>query len=415
MHPTDEPSHKRASIYIKEYCDRAFDSMPELSLIAHKWNTEDLVLGYSDLDIRFVTSSRHSLKSSLPRMSGATVNLHLNLVATNPDLQRLLEHLPGVILSEQELYNPNSPDYECGHWNFYHRTQHDVRIPFLDWSDDLEEYHYSRLLDYFRREPFFCRAVNSSDPFGIGYRFHVRTLRYFAIIALSAVSIIERGTVLGKIQAMRRVCTYFPDSSILADLLESVRLGYSCIKSEKGLALLNSLLYRLESLLLLESTRRLSYQRGIQLQRRQSLRHQVRAALVTRPINHKIRFLQTYRYARLMSARLKFYVLAPESYQSAPLIREILPVISRNFCQYCIEDFSVLYLRKRVEWPFTMDLFKDLSRNRIQYQALLHLHKLSSAEIPPDQEREHAALVVPLLTQGSEALEQMAQLLFPPP
>jgi Spy/CpxP family protein refolding chaperone len=88
-------------LFIDTYFERCRAECPKLAAIAGKWTFEDLIPGLSDFDTRFIFTDGVTVEEWI-RMSSAVGRVHTNLAKESPRWARILEHLPGLNLTQAQ-------------------------------------------------------------------------------------------------------------------------------------------------------------------------------------------------------------------------------------------------------------------------------------------------------------------------
>ncbi len=99
--------------FIETYYHECRAQVPQIEAIAAKWIFEDLIPGLSDFDARFICSDTMTAEDWC-KMSMAVGQVHLDLCQRHPKWTRILEHLPGVNLTWDELTSEETyyPEYK---------------------------------------------------------------------------------------------------------------------------------------------------------------------------------------------------------------------------------------------------------------------------------------------------------------
>src|ERR1051325_12124382 len=90
--------------FIQTYFARCRERVPGIEANAGKWTFEDLIPGLSDFDTRFLVNDALSPRDWC-QMSMEVGRVHLELATQYKDWARNLEHLPGVDLKWDEVFD----------------------------------------------------------------------------------------------------------------------------------------------------------------------------------------------------------------------------------------------------------------------------------------------------------------------
>lgn len=175
---------------------------PHLVALTAKWQKEDLVPGLSDLDFRVICGDETSGEDWVA-VDRAVGEVHLEMVRTHPEWNRINEHTAGAGLTvaetmDQRFHNPEYAAWSVwwGEEGWYGRLERQILQRPFDVLD--EHYHLSRFLGYY--SPY----IHGIDPpinlgrFEPKYALHSRCWHYFAPPMLSAASLLARRNLSGK-------------------------------------------------------------------------------------------------------------------------------------------------------------------------------------------------------------------------
>ena len=179
---------------------------PHLVALVAKWQKNDLVPGLSDLDFRVICDDGTTADDWVV-VDRAVGEIHLEMVRTHPEWNRINEHTAGAGLTVGEAMDHrfHNPEYAAwsvwwGEDGWYRKLDHRIRRRPFDLLD--EHYHLSRFLGYY--SPY----IQGIDPpinlgrFEPKYPLHSRCWHYFAPPMLSAASLLARRNLSGKRRAL---------------------------------------------------------------------------------------------------------------------------------------------------------------------------------------------------------------------
>jgi hypothetical protein len=201
--------------------------VPQIEAMAAKWDFEDLLPGLSDYDTRFIYANNMTVDDWC-RMSMAVGQVHLDICRQHPKWSRILEHLPGINITWNELTDPKLYYSEYKQWTFY-RTKKPLVLEsaqkMLDdvvWSQEDEYFHLKKFILYYGRYNRTIDPAVNCGPFTNKYLLHSRFMHYFAPPVQSAISIITRTNIRGKAEALRLAAELFPELDIFDETLDIV-------------------------------------------------------------------------------------------------------------------------------------------------------------------------------------------------
>ena len=167
-----------------------------------KWQKGDLVPGLSDLDFRVICDDGTTAEDWVV-VDRAVGEIHLEMVRTHPEWNRINEHTAGAGLTVGEAMDRrfHNPEYAAwsvwwGEEEWYRELERRIRRRPFDRLD--EHYHLSRFLGYY--SPY----IQGIDPpinlgrFEPKYPLHSRCWHYFAPPMLSAASLLAKRNLSGK-------------------------------------------------------------------------------------------------------------------------------------------------------------------------------------------------------------------------
>ena len=131
-------NNKYEFIY-EEYGEKMKNSIGDIIFVSKKWNDADLVWPFSDLDIRIILEKK---KYDFFEINEKIFEVHKRIEKQNKINQRILEHTPGYVFLENELFNHRVED--VNNWSFCY--------------GDISK--FKKLKDYYKR---FNKANKNND------------------------------------------------------------------------------------------------------------------------------------------------------------------------------------------------------------------------------------------------------------
>ena len=320
--------------FIELYYRECRSRVPQIEALAGKWTFEDLLPGLSDFDTRFICADTMTADDWC-QMSMAVGHLHLELCQAYPKWARILEHLPGINLTWDELTGEDTYYPEYKQWTFYHCARPDrlaqaqEGLAARKWDNKDEYFHLKKFATYYGR---YDRAIDSPvnlGPYENRYPLHSRLMHYFTPPLQSAVSIMRRDAVAGKMDALRLASRMFRDTCIFEEVIEIVEKGYELAQlyEEPALSELEARLF--EGLQLVGS--RLGKEITILPQADGTTPEDWKTLLDQVRVPPSLAIFGYAKFARLMKGRLYFYTHAPDHFDTIWLIQNELKRIGTWF------------------------------------------------------------------------------------
>jgi len=177
--------------FIHCYFERCRAVCPPLRAIAGKWTFEDLIPGLSDFDTRLIFLDDVT-PSNWIDLSVAVGEVHTELASQRPEWARILEHLPGLNLTQSEMIDPVTYYPEFQQWSFYIGDTgflSPIRDALADrpWGDRDEIFHLKKFSTYYGP---YRRGIDPAVNLGKWenkYPLHSRYMHYFTPPVQSAV------------------------------------------------------------------------------------------------------------------------------------------------------------------------------------------------------------------------------------
>ena len=318
MHFTPRPKNDFME-YIERYYEECRKRCPNIAAIAGKWTFEDLIPGLSDFDTRFIVEDGMTA-DDWRNMSAAVGEVHLDICTKFPHWARNMEHLPGINLTWGELTDPAAYYPEYPQWTFYDTTDRE-RLATAEkyladkpWGAQDEYFHLKKFCLYYGR---YDRAIDPAvnlGPYENKYPLHSRLMHYFCPPVQSALCILEKRPVRGKMEAMRLLSGRFGELKVFDEILDAVDRHYEApeLYVEPEVSYLED---RLESALNVVREAIAPELTLIEDAPKKSI-IEWKAELRNVPIDPALRVFDAAKFSRLMEGRLEFYAHAPAHFDS---------------------------------------------------------------------------------------------------
>jgi len=340
--------------FIQTYYNECRSRIPEIEAIAGKWTFDDLLPGISDFDTRFICSNSMTADGWC-RMSMAVGQVHLDLCKKYPKWARILEHLPGINLTWDELMDESTYYPEYNQWTFYHCSQPKLlnqakeKLTHRLWNIKDEYFYLKRFLNFYGPYNRSIDPAVNLGPYENRYPLHSRLMHYFTPPVQSAVSILKRKAIMGKMEALQIAQQIFPETNIFNEVIDIVKQNYevSELYEESTLSELEIRLF--DGLKLVAS--RLARAITILPNSHNTSLEDWKESLKQVPIDPSLLIFDNAKFARLMKGRLYFYTHVPSHFDSIWCIQNELKRIGNNFFRVPFRIFWEITRRERIENP----------------------------------------------------------------
>ena len=375
-------------LFITTYFERCRADCPKLAAIAGKWTFEDLIPGLSDFDTRFIFSDDVTVDDWI-RMSSAVGRVHTSLAKESPRWARILEHLPGLNLTQAEMADPRTYYPEYQQWTYY---QGDPKVLAATgaclerkpWGRRDESFHLRKFATYFGP---YLRGID--PPVNIGrwenkYPLHSRFMHYFTPPVQSALSVVRQKGRRGKLAALREAKDVFPHPEVIDLVLEAVDRHYEIPEyyEEPRLTEIERTLERYLNDAYACLAGHVSLIEIDPADTPARLKEKIAAVAV----DPRERFFEGAKFSRFMKGRLFFYAEDILWFDSAWLIRNELGRIVNNFYRQPLKTFALARFGEEIAPELTLD-------------------RLRGGVLPPsvcDGVREFVRTAEPTLSAGEE-------------
>ena len=339
--------------FIHLYYNECRAKVPRIAAIAGKWSFEDLIPGLSDFDTRFIVEDGMTVDDWC-HMSTSVGEVHLDLCKRFPHWARNLEHLPGINLTWMELTDPATYYAEYPQWTYYLSAEPDrlrqaeAYLADRSWGIEDEYFHLKKFCLYCGR---YSRTID--PPVNLGafeskYPLHSRFMHYFCPPLQSALCILLKRPVRGKMETVRLACDMFDDRVFremrdvierhyeVPELYEEPEVSYLEDRLEAALAMLRDRLGEALTVVPDAPSKDVA---------------EWKAELDSVPINPFLRVSESARFSRLMKGRLQFYAASPPHFDSVWCIENELRRLRTNFFEIPFGIFWHVTTGERVASP----------------------------------------------------------------
>lgn len=395
--------------FIETYFKRCQTVCPKIVACAGKWQFEDLIPGLSDFDTRLIASDDTTTVDWM-RMSLAVGRVHTELAEERPGWARILEHLPGVNLTLSELCDPVFYYPEFRQWSFYHGDRQGierVRVALEEapWSLREELFHLKKFVTYFGP---YQRGIDPAINLGAyenKYPLHSRLMHYFAPPVQAAVSLAQRQTRCGKLEALRIAQEIFPHPEVIDQVFDAVERHYELLDRyrEPGLSELETVLERYlrdTYATLQEAVTLISVDPS---DSREQLRAKV-AAVTAEPTDS---FFEGIRYCRFLKGRLLFYAKPIPWFETAWLIRNELGRIVNHFYLQPLASYGKARYGKTLKPDEVLDNLCGELLSPQECSGMKEFSEVAALPVPDGQEKSRAEQVALYLDNLLVCLEKL--------
>jgi hypothetical protein len=344
----EQKPHNDFPRFVDTYFERCLQVCPKIRAVSGKWRFQDLIPGLSDFDTRFIFTSDVTIEEWL-QMSVAVGRVHTQLAKEFPQWARILEHLPGINLTHAELVDPVFYYPEFQQWTYYRGEQEilDSIKSYLTnkpWHRRDELFHLKKFANYYGP---YLRWID--PPINIGkwenkYALHSRFMHYFTPPVQSAMSLVRRKGVCGKLEALHKAREVFPNSEVIDMVLDAINHHYQVPEY-----------YNEPKLTEIERTLE-SYLRGVYAALAEHITLiQVEPADTPQVLKNKIaqipidpaeQFYEGARFSRFIKGRLLFYATQIPWFDSTRLIQVEFERFAGNYYEKPLTAFGLVWFNK---------------------------------------------------------------------
>ncbi|NSW89124.1 MAG: hypothetical protein HPY74_00325 [Firmicutes bacterium] len=341
--------------FIETYYTECKRDIPKIEAIAGKWTFEDLIPGMSDFDTRFICSNSMTVDDWCA-MSTAVGEIHLDLCKRFPKWIRILEHLPGINLTWDEYTDDFTYYPEYRQWSIYRCSNEkelersNMEFSRKPWCEKDEYFHLKKFISYYGP---YIRGIDPAINLGAfesKYPLHSRMMHYFTPPVQSAVSIVLKRTIRGKLESLRMAKEVFLEpevTTVIDEIFYALGKHYEVpeLYEEPELSALEGRLFK--ALQIVKGILR-DYITLVPKESKDNI-EDWKKELASVPIQPQLLIFDSSRFCRLMKGRLRFYANAPEYFDSIWLIQNELKRIGNMFYRTPYKVFWKLYSGEEVE------------------------------------------------------------------
>lgn len=315
------------SDFIDVYYTECMNRFSKIEAVAAKWKYEDLIHGLSDCDIRFICSNDMNAEDWC-RMSSAIGDVHLELCRRFPYWSRMMEHLPGINLTWNELADDYYYYPEYRQWTFYKSRNHNMLEKtnrYLDnraWEIRDEYFQLKRFVNFFGQYDRNIDPAINVGEYEFKYPLHSRFMHYFIPAIQSAVSIMLKRNIKGKLESLQLTGQLFPKMEIIHEIQHAIQCHYDIPE------LYNPTLLPALDNKMFDALQIISNELGKHVTvipdpwRFEPLKW--KKSLLEYAVAPQMVIFDHVKFSRLFKGRLHFYVHAPAHFASTWLIRNEL-------------------------------------------------------------------------------------------
>ena len=377
---------------IDTYFQRCKAVCPKLRAIAGKWRFEDLIPGLSDFDTRLIFADDTGVEDWMA-MSLAVGMVHTELARERPEWARILEHLPGLNLTEGEILNPAFYYPEFKQWTYYQGDEQVLKsigsyLANKAWTKRDELFHLKKFATYYGP---YIRGID--PPINLGsyeskYALHSRFMHYFNPPMQAAVSLALGRTIQGKQEALRLSRDIFPNSEVIDMILGAVDKHYEIPEYY-----CEPRLYEIEQALerylqgayaaLADSVSLIQVERG-------DTPEQLKARIAAVPIDPVESFFSGVKFSRFMKGRLLFYATPILWFDSTLLIHVELRRIGQLFVEQPLVAFGIARYGRKCSGEDVLKRLRGEILSPETCDGVLNFVRVVSEPTPEGKEREQA-------------------------
>lgn len=399
--------------FIRTYYQECRYRFDKIEAVAGKWMFRDLIPGMSDFDTRFILADSMTADDWC-RMSTAIGEVHLSLCRRFPCWARNLEHLPGINLTWNELASERSYYPEYQQWTFYYCEQPrklgevTQKLARRGWNEKDEYFHLKKFCLYFGR---YDRNIDPPINLGVHtnkYPLHSRLMHYFCPPVHSAVCLLERRNIVGKMDAFELAERHFPNLRCWGLIREILHAGYETPKWYQE-PFLTELEDELEAALqamvpqLREAVTLIPPGAGTDIAA-------WKKALQNVPVDPALVILDNAKFSRLMKGRLRFYIQAPPHFDSIWLIQNELRRIGNNFFRVPFRTYWKLRMGETVQDPVTiLDRLRSDPLTDTEIAATKEFARLTPGHWEEGREKEVATAIADIFDDFFRALTKISE------
>ena len=399
--------------YIHTYYRECRYRFGKIEGIAGKWMFRDLVPGMSDFDARFIVNDDMTVDDWC-RMSTAVGEAHLALCEHYPCWARNFEHLPGVNLTWRELSSERTYYPEYQQWTYYDTAYPEKLSAALDrlakrtWDVKDEHFYLKRFCLYYGR---YNRTIDPPVNLGVHetkYPLHSRIMHYFNPPILSAVCLLLKRNIAGKMDAFEIASRMFPHLRCWDLVREILHANYETPRWYRE-PFVSELEDELEWALgaiaekLLETVTLIPKSAGTDI-------GAWKAALQKVPLDPALVIFDSAKFSRLMKGRLYFYGHAPPHFDTMWVIQNELRRIGNSFFRVPFRTYWQIQTGETVQDPvLILDRLRGDLLTDTEVEATKEFSRLTPGHWETGQEHEIARAIVEVFDDFFRALTKISE------
>lgn len=397
--------------FIERYYKECRSQSEGIEAIAGKWTFEDIIPGLSDFDTRFICSNDMDVDDWC-KMSTAVGKVHLDFCRRFPKWVRLLEHLPGMNLTWNEIRDEYTYYPEYKQWTFYYTSNPALLdrtrkiLKKRPWDKKDEYFHLKKFATYYG--PY---DRNRDPGVNLGrlrnkYLMHSRIMHYFCPPVQSAMSIILKRNIAGKKEAFRLASNVFSKSTIFGQAIDIVNKHYEIPElyiepvlsefEDKLFSMIKTIGERLKDEITL-----------IPKNEKENI-YEWKQYIEQILISPQLKIFDNSKFSRLMKGRLEFYAKAPGYFENIWLIRNELGRLGEMFYRIPYRTFCKVILNEEIKNPdnIVKQLVPDILTQK-EAEATLEFSRLLPGTWEKGTEVETALKVVEVFDDFFKGLNKI--------
>lgn len=399
----------------REFCHAYYEScrsrFDRICAVAAKWDFEDLIPGLSDFDTRFIVEGPMDA-SEWEKMSLAVGEVHTDLARRFPRWARILEHLPGLNLTVDEILDERLFYPEFRQWTFYEGDEEVIDrirsyLECVEWSAQEELYHLKKVAIFFGPYQRGIDPPINLGPWESKYALHSRYMHYFTPAVQAMVSLQLKRTVRGKFEALRLAKDVFPSPHVVERLEQCVRDHYEWDDFYREPAL-TQLEHELDSYLCqawLSLNGHLTLIDPDPADSREAIATQVGSI----PENDVQKFFEVTRFSRLMKGRLLFYTSSIPWFDVSWLIRNEVGRMPMNLYHQPLTIYGRVRFGQDLSAEDVLARMTGRLISTTDAQALRTFADTADVPIKPGEERDMARRVADVYSSVLKNIEKIGR------
>jgi hypothetical protein len=399
--------------YIYTYYRECRYHFDKIEAIAGKWMFRDLIPGMSDFDTRFIVGDGMTVDDWC-RMSTVVGEVHLQLCEKYPCWGRNFEHLPGVNLTWKELGAEQNYYPEYQQWTYYYSERPEKVSEALDgfsrrpWDGKDEYFHLKKFCLYYGR---YSRTIDPAINLGVHenkYPLHSRIMHYFNPPVLSAVCLLEKRNIGGKMDAFEIAEQLFPELRCWELVREILHANYEIPRwyVEPDVTELEDVLEEALGVMagrLREAITLVPEDAGTEIQAWKGALQQV-------PLDPALVIFDNAKFSRLMKGRLHFYGNAPARFDTTWLIQNELGRIGESFFRAPFRTYWKIKTGEEVGNPVAiLDQLRGELLSDEEVEATREFDRLTPGTWEEGKEHQTAAAIVEVFDGFFKALTKISE------